>query len=800
MLTNYLKQTIRNLKSNKGYFIINLLGLITGITSFILIVFWIKAETSYDKFHKNADNIYRVDYLLYEEGILEQHSASGSGAIGKEIKNSYPEVENYTRFTRTESLVKYGDKTFKEKNILYAQSSFFDLFTFTLLMGKADTSLLAVNHAVITEETARKYFGDENPIGKMITIDGASEFEVAGVCKSVPGNSHFKFDILLSYENLIKASRSWDNSWVSERVYSYILLTPGADAKTLEAKIPQLPEKFIGKFMKEAFFLLEFRLVKLTDIHLHSSISNELDVNGSLRSVVALGIVAVLVLLIAFINYINLATSRSIERAHEVGIRKVSGAFQKDLVIQFLTESALLNFLALAISFTGVVLLLPFFSQAMRSPLHMNYLVVIVLFLVLLVSGTLLTGMLPAVYISHFSPSLVLKGKNPSGSVWLTRLKNSLVVLQFTISVVLITGTITIFRQIAFMRNHDLGFDMKGLIVIDGPRIIRAKSFESYMTNMESFKNEILTLPAVNNVCASSGTPGTEIKNSRVYGIPVEGRNTEKRIDAYYVDDQFFKTYGLNILAGENFSKSFQEDSKNIIINEAALTYFGFKDAESTVGKLLRSGQQDVTIKGIINDFNQRSLKELPAPIAFFNQPANVFYTVKAGSSGMNQLIPGMEEIWVSHYPDNPFNFFFLEDYYNRQYDADRRFSRLFLTCSILAIFIACLGLSGLSSYSITRRTKEIGIRRTNGAGIGQVLFLLNKDFVKWVLIAIVIAVPVAVFVMNRWLENYAYRITLSWWIFVASGAIAVFIALVTVSWQSWNAAKQNPVDTLRYE
>ena len=800
MFANYLKLTVRNLKSNKGYFIINLLGLITGIISFILIVFWIQAERSYDKFYRNADNIYRVDYLLYEEGVLEQHSASGSGAIGKEIKNAFPEVENYTRFTRTENLVRYGDKTFKEKNILYAQSSFFDLFTFPLLSGNADTSLLAINHAVITEETARKYFGNEDPIGKMITIDGASDFEVSGVCKSVPQNSHFKFDILLSYENLIKTSRSWDNSWVNERVYSYILLNPGADPKALEAKLPQLPEKFIGRFMKEAFFLLEYRLVKLTDIHLHSSISNELEVNGSIRSVVALGIVAVLVLLIAFINYINLATSRAIERAHEVGVRKISGAFQRDLVFQFLTESALLNFLALLISLAGVILLLPFFSQTMRSPLHVNYASVFSLFLVLLASGTLLTGILPALYISHFNPSLVLKGENPSGSVWLTRLKNSLVIFQFTISVVLITGTIVIFSQIAFMHGHDLGFDMEGVIVLDGPRILKDKTFESYMTNMQSFKNEILALPSVKYISASSSVPGTEIKLSRVYGIPVEGRNTEKRIDVYYVDDQFFKTYGLNVLAGENFSKTFQEDSRNIIINESALGYYGFTDAASTVGKLLRSGKQDVTIKAVIKDFNQRSLKELPAPMAFFNQPANVFYTIKADISGTDQLIRRLDAIWSSYYPDNPLYYFFLEDYYNEQYDSDRRFSGLFLVCSILAIFIACLGLLGLSSYSITRRTKEIGIRRINGAGVGQVLFLLNMDFVKWVIIAIVIALPVEIFVMNRWLQNYAYRISLSWWIFITSGVIAVFIALVTVSWLSWRAAKQNPSDALRYE
>ena len=463
MLKNYLILTIRNLKLNKGYFIINLLGLTIGIASFVLIVLWIKAETSYDKFHKNADNIYRVDYLLYEEGILEQHSASGSTSIGKEIKNAFPEVVDYTRFYRTDALVKYGDRTFKETNILYAQSSFFNIFSFPLVVGKADTSLLAINHAVITEETAIKYFGDESPIGKMITIDGNTDFEITGIARSVPGNSHVKFDILLSYENLIKSSRYWDNSWVSERVYSYILMTPGADAAALQAKLPQIPEKFIGKFMKEAFFLLEYRLVKLTDIHLHSSVSNEQEVNGNYRNVVSLGIIALLVLLVAFINYINLATSRSIERAHEVGIRKVSGALKKDLIFQFLTESAFLNLFALIISMAGVFILLPFFKQVMQSPLQMDYFNIILLFIILLVSGTLLTGLLPAIYISRFSPGLVLKGKSPTNSRWITGLKNSLVVFQFTISVILIIGTITIFRQVNFMRHHDLGFKIDGL-------------------------------------------------------------------------------------------------------------------------------------------------------------------------------------------------------------------------------------------------------------------------------------------------------------------------------------------------
>ncbi len=786
--------------SNKGYFIINLLGLTIGITAFILIVLWIKAETSYDKFHKNADNIYRVDYLLYEEGILEKYSASGSTGVGKEIKNMFPEVIDYTRFYRTEGTVKYEEKTFKEKNILYAQSSFFNLFSFPLLVGKADSSLLAVNHAVITEETAQKYFGDENPIGKMINLDGANDFEITGVVKSVPGNSHFKFDILVSYDNLIKNSAYWDSYWVSESVYSYILLAPGTNVKALQSKLSQIPEKFIGSFMKEAFYLLEYRLVKLTDIHLHSSVSNELEVNGSYRNVVSLGIIACLVLLMAFINYINMATSHSLERAHEVGIRKASGALKKDLITQFLTESGLLNLLALILSLSGILLLIPFFGHIMQSPLKVDYLIILLLFILLLLSGSLITGLLPAIFMSRFAPGLVLKGKRPTGSKWMGRFKNYLVVFQFTISAILIIGTITIYRQVNFMRHHDLGFNMQGLMVLDGPRIIKANSYESYMNSLESFKNEIVATAGISGITGSSNVPGTEIKESRVYGIPVEGRNTEKRIDVYYIDNNFFKTYGLTLLTGNNFSPAPNEDYNNIILNESALTYYDFKDIEGSVGKILKSDNQRATIKGIIKDFNQQSLKEKPAPIAFFNAPANRYYTIKANMTMIDRLIPEVQKIWTSHYPGNPFHYFFLANFYNDQYQADQRFNNLFLVSSILAIIIACLGLSGLSAYAITRRTKEIGIRKANGARIFQVMALLNYDFVKWVLIAILIATPVAWFAMDRWLRNFAYRIELSWVIFVYAGIVALLIALLTVSWQSWRAAIRNPVESLRYE
>lgn len=802
MFKIYLKLTIRDLMLNKGYFFINLLGLIIGVTAFTLIVFWIKTETSYDTFNKLAESIYRVDYLLYEEGVLEQHSASGSHGIGKAIQNTFPEVLDHTRFLRTEGLIKRANEaeSIKEKDILYAESSFFNLFSFPLKQGLADSSLLALDHAVITQDCARKYFGDEDPMGKILTIDGYADFMITGVVGSIPENSHFRFDILLSFENLIQQNPRFDNAWTSEKVYTYILLAPGADAKALESKLPQIPEKFIGDFMKRAFFLIEYKLVKLTDIHLHSSVSNELEVNGNYRNVNSLGIIALLVLLIAFINYLNLATSRSVERAHEVGIRKVAGALKKDLILQFLTQSASLNLVALIISFTGVFLLLPFFRQAMQSPLQIDILTVILLFFILLVSGTLFTGFLSAIYSSQFNPTLVLRGKIPAGSGWIGRLKNYLVVFQFTVSIILIIGTITIYRQVNFMRHHDLGFKPEGLIVLEGPRILNVNSYEAYLNGMEAFKNDIRALSMVSNITSSSSIPGTEITNSRVFGIPIVGRNTEKKIEVNYVDDQFFDTYGIRFAAGENFSPTILEDTSNIILNEAALTYYGFENVDRTIGEVLRGGRKMVYIKGIVRDFNQQMMKEMPAPIAFIHQPANMYYTVKAEMADISRLIAELEKIWTAHYPGNPYLYFFMDDFYNEQYRAEQRFSGLFLTGSLLAIIIACLGLSALSTYAILRRTKEIGIRKANGATVSRVMVLLNKDFVTWVAIAFIIGCPIAWYIMNNWLRNYATKTELSWWIFALAGIIAIIIALFTVSWQSWRAATKNPVDALRDE
>ena len=799
MFKIYLKLAFRNLLLQKGYTFINLAGLVTGVTAFILIVCWVQTELSYDSFHQDKENIYRVDFKLYEEGKLELYSAAAIPAIGPELKRHFPEVKEYTRFNRVEGVVSFGDIRFKETDVFYAEPSFFSLFSFPLLKGTADTSLLAVNTAVLSESAAHRYFGDVDPIGKVITYNGRDKYAVTAIAKDTPANSHFKFDILFSYQNLINQGEWFNSGWFGPSFYTYVRLAPGTNVKELESKIPQLPQKFIGDFMKQAYFLIEFNLRKLGDIHLRSSLNNELAVNGSFRSITFLCIIAVLVLLIAYINYINLTTSRSVERAAEVGVRKVLGALRTQLIGQFVTESLLLNVLALTISMVAVMLLAPLFNQLTGTSIHFNMATIALLIVALLSLSILLTGLLPAFYLSRFVPIEVLKGKGQAGSRSMSIFKNGMVVFQFAISVILISGTILINRQLAFVQQQDLGINIDQTLIIEGPQAINNSA---YSDQLQVFKADLLQQSEVKSMTVSSCIPGKEITWNPVYGKLVDGTNTEKKIDMIGIDDDFIETYGLKLIAGRNFDQARQARVNQLILNESAVKYLGFADARDAIGKELTSNNNlgNAHVIGVVRDFNQRSLKELPKPIAFSNCPYNQYYSLKVNQANLDRLIPFIEKTWNRQFPGNPIRYFFLDDYFNNQYQADHKFGKFFQLFSLLAIFIACLGLLGLSSYTITRRTKEIGVRKVNGAKIIEVLVLLNKDFVKWVLIAFVIAIPLAWYAMNLWLENFAYKTEKSWWIFALSGLLALGIALLTVSWQSWRAATRNPVEALRYE
>ena len=798
MFKNYLKLAFRNLLGQKAYSMINLLGLVIGITAFMLIACWIQSELSYDSFHQDKENIYRVDFKLYEEDKLELYSAAAVPAVGPEMKRNFPEVKEYTRFSKVEGVVSFGEIHFKESDMFYAEPSFFSIFSFPLLKGTADTSLLAVNTAILSESAARRYFGDADPVGKLITYNGKDKYEVCGVAKDAPANSHFKFDVLFSYQNLIKQNEWFNSGWLGANFYTYIRVAPGTNVKMLEEKIPQLPQKFIGDFMKRAYFLVEFKLRKLSDIHLHSALSNELLVNGSYRSVTFLGIIAILVLVIAYFNYINLTTSRSVERAAEVGVRKVLGALKKQLISQFVTEAMLLNIVALIVSLVAVFLLSPLFNRFFGSLIHLHVSTLVILVGILFLLAVFFTGLLPAIYLSRFVPTAVLKGKGQTGSRKIALFKNCMVVFQFTISVLLISGTLLINRQLSFVQNQNLGIDIDKTLVVEGPPAIEKGL---YSDQLQAFKTELLQQSEVKSMTVSSCIPGKEITWNPVYGKLVSGTNTEKKIDMIGIDQDFIKTYGLKLLAGRNFDQSYQEKINQFVINESAVKYLGFSNPEDAIGKELTSSDNgNAHIIGVVRDFNQRSLKELPQPIAFSNRPWNEYYSIKVNHANIDRLIPLLEKRWNQQFPGNPIRYFFLDDYFNNQYQADRKFGKFFQLFSLLAILIACLGLLGLSSYTISRRTKEIGVRKVNGAEIGEILVLLNKDFVKWVLVAFVIAIPLSWYSMNLWLESFAYKTPLSWWIFALAGLLALGIALLTVSWQSWKAATRNPVEALRYE
>lgn len=797
MFTNYIKLAYRNLFSHKGNSILNLMGLITGITVFILIVCWIQSELSFDSFHKDKENIYRVDFKLFEEDKLELYSAAAVPAVGPELKRHFPEVKEYTRFSRVEGVISYGDVHFKETDIFYAEPSFFSMFTFPLEKGTADTSLLAVNTTVLSHSAAIRYFGNTDPIGKVISLNGKDKYYVRGVAKDTPSNSHIKFEVLLSYQNLINQNEWFNSGWLGANYYTYVRLAPGTDVKLLERKIPQLPEKFIGDFMKQAYFRIEFSLRNLGDIHLNSSLNNELSVNGSLRSITFLGIIAFFVLLIAYINYINMTTSRSMERAAEISVRKVLGVMKRQLAGQFVTEAVIINGIALIISILAAFLLAPIFNQFFGVLIHLKISTIALLSFILLVIAVLLTGLFPAFYLYRFVSTTLLKGKGQTGSPQLAVFKNGMVVFQFVVSVILIAGTILINKQLRFVQQQDLGIDINQVLIVEGPQAINS---QSYTNQLQAFKSELLQQSEVKSMSVSSCIPGREITWNPVYGKLVNGTNTEKKIDMIGIDQDFINIYGLKLVAGRNFEHPYQQVINQLIINESAVRYLGFADAQDAIGKELTSDQGNAHIIGVVRDFNQRSLKQLPQPIAFSNAPWNQYFSVKVNQAKLDRLIPFLEKTWNKQFPGNPIRYFFLQDYFNNQYEDDHRFAQFFQLFSLLAIFIACMGLLSLSAYAISRRTKEIGVRRVNGARIGEILVLLNKDFVKWVAIAFIIATPIAFLAMKKWLDTFAYKTELSWWIFITAGILALTIALLTVSWQSWKAATRNPVEALRYE
>jgi putative ABC transport system permease protein len=798
MFKNYMHIALRNIKKHKGYSLINILGLAIGMACCILITSYVIYELSYDKYHENADSIYRIKSDAKIGDNLLQIPKSSPPMAGYMVEN-FPEVSNATRLRELGNVpLKYRDNQFYEGRIFFADSSFFDIFTFPLLKGDPKTALKAAYTAVITEDTARKYFGEEDPIGKVMTIEESVDFTITGIISNVPRNSHFVFDMLCSFETHAQNNRESMANWLSINYYTYIMLQKGSDPYSLEQKLPEMITSNAGNILKAVKGDLRLSLQPLTSIHLHSRLEQEISATSNIAYIYIFSAIALFILFIACMNYMNLATARSAKRAQEVGMRKVLGAHRGKIVRQFLGESLLTSSISCIIALLFVEIALPLFRSISGINLRINYmenpwLIPGLLGLTILVG--LVAGSYPAFFLSSFLPIRILKGSLRTGS-GNTHFRGVLVIVQFTISIVLIIGTIITFNQLKYMKNTALGFDKEQILILP-------ISDESTVESLLPLKEELKNYPGVIDVGASSHVPG-----ETTYYNPFlpEGFTREQMIwmGQLNVDPDFIPTMGIEFLAGRNFSSELQTDqTHSVIINETAAKRFGWDDpVGKTIGELsISGGIKRRPVIGVVKDFHIESLHREIGPLLITNNTEWLnTLSIRVAPDNIPETLSFLSKKWDQHNPLRPFRHFFLDDSFDAQYKADERLSKIFSYFSILAIFIACLGLFGLASYTAEQRTKEIGIRKVLGATLSGIVKLLTKEFSKWLLLANIIAWPVAYFVMRKWLQGFAYRTSIGFYIFVLSAVIALAIALITVSYQALKAAKADPVESLRYE
>lgn len=803
MLKNYLLTTLRAVSKRKGFTLLNVFGLAIGIAASLLILQYVKDELSFDDFHTNGENIYRVEFDAYRDGKQIFKCATAFPKVAPMLKADFPEVEDATRLYLRYGggVVRYNEVAIKEDNLFQAEQNFFSIFSYPLLSGVA--KLDQPNTAIVEKQTARKYFGDADPVGKRIKFGDREEYEITGVMES-PENSHLKFSFLLSYPTLVTLwGKEFDTAWGWYDFYNYALLKPGSDPKALEAKLPAFIDKYganNNQGIKESE-RTRFVLQPLAEIHLYSDLIQEAQVNGNGTAVYFLMIIALFILVIAWVNYINLSTARAVERAKEVGIRKSIGAHKSQLIRQFIAESCVINFVAAMLGLILVYAAIPAFNE--MADKHLTYsifadqnlwLALGGLFLI----GSLLSGLYPAFVLSSYQPVKVLKGLMKGSREGLF-LRKGLVVGQFIFSVGLIAGTIIVYRQLQFMQNRDLGINIDQTLVINAPGFLTYDSL--YGNYLRVYKNSIASHPSVKNFTATTEVPGNLIFWTN--GAQRVGDDETKRNMMYImgIDQEFFNTFGNTMLAGRGYAPEFTGDSSSVILNRKAAEVFNMESPENAIGQKIRIGRDTLNVVGIVENYHQEGLKQDFRPTAFrLVQDARSYFCIKVGTENLPQTMAFLKEKYASVFPDNPFDYFFLDTFFNRQYKNERQFGSVFGFFAGLAIFVACLGLFGLASFTASQRTKEIGIRKVLGSSVTNVFFLLSKDFMKLVVIANVVAIPVVWYIMDKWLSGFAFRINIGIWIFIVSAIVTTLIALVTVSYQSISAATANPVKSLRYE
>jgi putative ABC transport system permease protein len=794
MIKNYFKIAFRNLWKNKVFSFINIMGLTVGMTACFLIFLYVKFELSYDSFNTKADRIYRVvsDIKTPTEVL---HANGPAWAVAPNAKDEFPEIESFVRIAGGDNvLIKKGNIKFQETNAAWADSALFKVFDFKLLKGNPNTALKEPFSIVFSETAAKKYFGKTDPMGQTLLITGDKlPAKVTGIMKDIPENSQVKADVFLSMTTITqKFNQSLDSQWGNYGASAYLLLNRGTNAKRLEKKLPEFLERRNGDEMKKLQMYPTLFLEPLRDVYLYSTRDDSK--TGHITNVYIFSIIAIFILLIACFNFINLTTARSAERAKEVGIRKVVGAGKKQLAGQFLGESVVLCLIAFVLTFFLSWLLLPLFNQLAGKTIsssifeHWNYLAL--LFFASIGIG-LLAGIYPALVLSSFKPVVVLKGRFATGTRGII-LRKGLVIAQFTISIALIISTIVVYNQMNFMQNQDLGFSKDQMMVIDTNGDPAKNTFEQSVKELPNVKST-----ALSGSVPGGGNPGaySEIENKH-------GDMQIANLDLYFVGFNFINQYKIKMVAGRGFSKDFGTDTTQaMVLNEAAVKLFGYTSPEQAIGKRFKQWGREGKIIGVMKNFHFRSLQEEIKPLSMRIEPGGCnLVSIKVAAANLPKTIAAVEKKWKTLIPDRPFNYYFLDEFFNRQYRSQVQFGHLFLNFAILAIFISCLGLLGLASYSTVQRTKEIGIRKVMGASVSNIVNLLSIDFLKLVLISFIIAAPLAWYFMHQWLKDFAYRININWWIFLVAGVTAVLVALFTISFQAIKAAIANPVESLRTE
>jgi len=809
------KSAYRSLVKRKGFTLLNILGLAVGMTSCLLIFHYVSYERSFDNFSPVKDRIVRLSLSSYQQGKLAWSSATVYPAFGPTLKKDFPEVEDFCRLIDFESVLANPKDNIKytETKGYYGDPAAIHMLGVEVIKGNPVEALTQPHQILLSETTARKYFGMEDAVGKRLQVraSGAAggDLLVTGVFKDFPVNSHLMINYLVSYKTLqSQLNAQGDTSNQTETAfnwydfYVYLKLKEGTDLQKMEAKFPAYCDRYINEreWNKKNNVKNSIAMMPLTALHLNSHLNQEAEVNGNGQSVSFLFLIAIFIIAIAWVNYINLSTARSIERAREVGVRKVMGAQRGHLIQQFLTESLLLNIVSLVVSVGAYLLLLQPFnalsgksgmvSYAMSSTYWM-------LFVLLFLGGTFLSGLYPAFVLSGFQPIAVLKGLFKSSSSGVV-LRQSLIIIQFVTSVVLIAGTIMVYKQLKFMRNQGIGADIDQTLVLEGAQSVNDSLYEN---TFQPFKAELLAINQVVNVASSTSVMGKEIywtNGLRRLDLPDASAHTMYHIG---IDYDFIPSYQMKILAGRNFSKDFKTDNRAALLTERGAEELGFADVTKAVNSRISRGRDTLTVIGVVASYHHQGLQKSLDPMIMLLRPmVRTFYSVKIHTPQTGQTLAQIETLWNKFFPADPFNYFFLDEFYDQQYKGEILFGKVFGIFAVLGILIACFGLLGLSAYNVLQRTKEIGIRKVIGATESRILLLLTKDFMRLVTIALIIAIPLSWYLMQQWLQGFAFRTEIKWWIFAWAGAIALVIAFSTVSIQAFKVIVSKPVSSLRSE